>query len=52
MKKTNLTRKGRPFRNVVKLSGLPNGKVAYLHATKGWRNRRPTPQLLVAMMGA
>lgn len=25
------------------------GVVTYLHATKGWRFRRPTPQLLLAL---
>lgn len=41
-----------PFRNVVGVTALPNGKIAYLHPTKGWRNRRPTPLLFWGLLAA
>lgn len=45
-------RKGRPFRHALRVQGLPTGKIAYFHATKGLRNRRPTMQLMTAILSS
>lgn len=47
----SLPRKGRPFSRIQRgsITGLPTGKLAYFHPTKGLRNRRPIQQLILAL---